>query len=193
MNLNISIIWPLNNLLLINLPQVHWLLQMLNNSNHQEGKVARRRLQEGLLDGWNASEQPPLPDSHPPRSVIGQMCRGLSFSFPCTSHSQVIFLSLFWALFYARRSASCYLLSQCPGCVNSRCTCGPLGVLVSKWGVVRRSDRGLLSWGSRKRLRHRSTKSWSEVKVCFLLFKGCIRCAYTGEFTPFIHSFFSWF
>ena len=57
-----------------------------------------------------------------------------------------------------------------------------------KWGVVRRVDGGLLSWDSGKSLRHRPTKSLSKVKStdCLLLFRGCVWCAYTGWFTPFI-------
>ena len=88
---------------------------------------------------------------------------------------------------------ACHIHAQRQCCVNSKCTiptCAPLGALVLKWGVVRRTDGGLLSRGSRKQQRHGPTTNWCKVKiaVCFLLCKGRIRCAYTGGFTSFMHS-----
>ena len=45
-------------------------------------------------------------------------------------------------------------------------TCASPGTLVSKLGLFRHTDGGLLSLGNRKWLCHRLTKSWSKVKGC---------------------------
>lgn len=73
-----------------------------------------------------------------------------------------------------------------PRRVNSKFTCAPLAVLVLKRGVVSCNYGGLLSWAETDSINTKLVKS--QRCSLFPLFKGRIRCSYTGGFIPLIHS-----
>ena len=88
---------------------------------------------------------------------------------------------------------SCHFPAQHLCCVNSKCTCAPLGALVLKWGLVRRTDGGLISWDSRTN-KKTGLKSKSQFDCwCLTCIIQTVRCVCTGGFTLFIHSdFMTW-